>query len=366
MHPFFKTIGPQLLAVFLLLLPSVYSYAEDSGEQLFKEHCASCHEMGRLLTGPDLYKINEKRTRDWLHDFIKNSQGMIESGDELAIALFEEYQRVEMPPADLSDDEIQRVINYIASFEFTDKNSIAVNTAKDKKTNKPFFIDIYYIIIGIMFLGICAFFFYKRHISKHVALSFFIILSCLFVFLFLFKFVKDVRQKKFNPTLCEQEIEFDHALHYNEYEIDCIYCHEKAINLKKANLPGISLCMKCHDYIRDGEKNGKDEIKKILQYAESNQRIAWEKAYRLAEHIHFDHSLHKQAAKLNCLDCHTNTGNPCIRKKDISMQWCIDCHSRSAIFSELNYYKAIYSIEERKENIPLKKNGGINCMTCHY
>ncbi|MDP6922657.1 MAG: c-type cytochrome [Lutibacter sp.] len=83
------------------------------GEELFKSNCAACHKLDRKLIGPALKGITEKREKDWLIKWIKNSQSLIDSGDKLAIEVFEEYNRMPMAPyLHLSDQDIIDILAY--------------------------------------------------------------------------------------------------------------------------------------------------------------------------------------------------------------------------------------------------------------
>ena len=57
--------------------------------------------------------IEERRERPWLISWIKNSQKVIESGDEYAVALYEKYKKVAMPAYPFTDAEIISVLEYI-------------------------------------------------------------------------------------------------------------------------------------------------------------------------------------------------------------------------------------------------------------
>lgn len=90
------------------------AYGQD-GEALFKAKCSACHKVdGTRMVGPGLAGINDKRSQEWLIDWIRDSQAMIASGDADAVAIFEEYNKSPMIPfADMSDEEIIAVLNYV-------------------------------------------------------------------------------------------------------------------------------------------------------------------------------------------------------------------------------------------------------------
>lgn len=47
----------------------------------------------------------------------KNSTRLIQSGDEQAVALYEEYNQLQMPSYDLSDDQILAILAYVRDYE---------------------------------------------------------------------------------------------------------------------------------------------------------------------------------------------------------------------------------------------------------
>lgn len=97
-----------------LIIPALI-YAEESlnGENIFKSNCSACHKVDKKLVGPPLKNITEKRETDWLLSFIKNSQSLINSGDKAAKEIYAEYNELLMPPQNLSNEEIQSVLDFI-------------------------------------------------------------------------------------------------------------------------------------------------------------------------------------------------------------------------------------------------------------
>ena len=65
--------------------------------------------------GPGLNpEIFEEYTEEWLISWIKNSSALIESGDEQAIAIFEEYNQSVMTAfPTFSDDDVRDILAYI-------------------------------------------------------------------------------------------------------------------------------------------------------------------------------------------------------------------------------------------------------------
>lgn len=52
----------------------------EDGEALFKANCASCHKIDKEFTGPNLYRITERRSKQWLYAFTRNPEKLIREG----------------------------------------------------------------------------------------------------------------------------------------------------------------------------------------------------------------------------------------------------------------------------------------------
>jgi len=105
--------------VSLLFLAGVFYgaavFGQSEGEKLFKQICVACHTIGQgKLIGPDLAGVQQRRSEEWLLKFIRSSQTVVQSGDPVATALFEEYNNIPMPDNNYSDDQIRAIISYIA------------------------------------------------------------------------------------------------------------------------------------------------------------------------------------------------------------------------------------------------------------
>lgn len=106
------------ISLFLLVIANTISYSSEAdqleGAQYFNQICSACHTIGGgRLVGPDLANVQEKRSDQWLKDFIKSSQALINSGDPDAVAIYEEYNKMVMPDAPFTDDQISEVVVYI-------------------------------------------------------------------------------------------------------------------------------------------------------------------------------------------------------------------------------------------------------------
>jgi Cytochrome c, mono- and diheme variants len=88
----------------------------EEGKAIFTNRCASCHHVNKTLTGPALAGVDERRSIDWIINFVHSSQTMVKSGDKEAVTLFEKFNRIPMPDhPDLTDDNIKNIIAFIKS-----------------------------------------------------------------------------------------------------------------------------------------------------------------------------------------------------------------------------------------------------------
>src|SRR6056300_1293952 len=105
-------ISLAFLLVFSIKLSAQEGNAAN-GEKLFKQNCAACHKLDKKLIGPALEGITERREQEWLIAWIKDSPGMIKSGDKLAIQVFEENNKLPMTAnPHLSDQDIIDILEY--------------------------------------------------------------------------------------------------------------------------------------------------------------------------------------------------------------------------------------------------------------
>lgn len=83
------------------------------GQQIFETQCSSCHNIGGgTLVGPDLQGVGDRRTDDWLVQWMTNPQAVIDSGDTYAKGLSDQFGMV-MPTLGLSSDQVSAVVAYL-------------------------------------------------------------------------------------------------------------------------------------------------------------------------------------------------------------------------------------------------------------
>ena len=131
----------------------------EEGKTIFSARCASCHNINKVLTGPALAGVHERRSIDWIVSFVKSSQSLVKAGDKDAVAIFEQFNKIPMPDhPDLSDDNIKSIVEYIktegtaAASEtapFAKPTKLRPNYAPLSSSNYGFFIG-YLSAVGIL------------------------------------------------------------------------------------------------------------------------------------------------------------------------------------------------------------------------
>ena len=133
----------------------------EEGKTIFAARCAACHNINKILTGPALAGVAERRSMDWIVKFVTSSQTLVKSGDKDAVALFEKFNKIPMPDhSDLNEDKIKSIVDYIKSE--TVSESSAAPFAKPKKLRAQYtplsinnyaFFSTYLALVVIMIAG---------------------------------------------------------------------------------------------------------------------------------------------------------------------------------------------------------------------
>jgi nitrate reductase gamma subunit len=133
------------------------------GEDLFKGNCSACHKLdNKKLVGPGLGGVTENRTEEWFVNWVKNSQALIDSGDEQAVAIHNENGGVMPAFGQLSDDEIKSIYKFlgeqpkVGSANNGNNQSTATNTVSNsndtfgqtEQNPMVFFGVLFVLIIG--------------------------------------------------------------------------------------------------------------------------------------------------------------------------------------------------------------------------
>ena len=344
-----------LFAVFVFLFSSstLHAFEGDAknGKKLFKSNCASCHKLDKKLVGPALTGVTDKYSEEWLTKWIRNNAELRASGDEDAIAIFEEYNGSVMSAFPmLSDQDIFDILQYTIEGDVkpvpTDGGLAGGTTVvvESKDYSKQITIGLGLLLFVMVMLltrmkntlrlvqgedpvSILdeAGWFWGRMINNK---GFVTVATIVVTVLFLnqaYWWMSGIGvEQNYQP---EQPIAFSHALHAGENEIDCNYCHSSARHSKHSGIPSANVCMNCHMYVDgseitdvtgnlkyDGE--GSPEIAKIYasigwdsenrEYIEDyeEQPIKWVRIHNLPDLVYFNHSQHVNVGQLECQECH--------------------------------------------------------------
>ncbi|HEU4413162.1 MAG TPA: SCO family protein [Candidatus Angelobacter sp.] len=86
----------------------------DKGRYIFTTHCAACHTIGHGdKIGPDLLGVTNVRDHDWLEHFIATPDKLIAGKDPIAVALYQKYNKVNMPNLRLADQDLHNLIDFL-------------------------------------------------------------------------------------------------------------------------------------------------------------------------------------------------------------------------------------------------------------
>tara|TARA_B100002052_G_scaffold297935_1_gene329911 strand:- start:674 stop:1897 length:1224 start_codon:yes stop_codon:yes gene_type:complete len=390
---------------FVSLIFSSHVFAQDLelGKNLFKTNCTSCHYLGpeeKKLIGPGLNDhIFEEYSEDWLISWIRNSSEMIESGDELAVKVYEEYNKSVMTAfPHFSDDDIKSILAYIKEgpAEETISQVKTGETGSESSNN-----SVLYIIVGFICFNIILLVYVKNVLKDaagiaresliHSATSWIKLNPSFLVFLsilILFGGMKGCWNslsgigvaQNYQP---EQPIAFSHKIHSGDHGIDCNYCHHTARDSKHAGIPSLNVCMNCHTYINEGTITGKEEINKIYaaigfdpntrtyipNYEE--QPVEWVRVHNLPDLAYFNHSQHVNVAGVECQTCHGEIEemDEVYQYSKLTMGWCINCHRETEIDTDNPYYHDLHEKWIDKyhgQEITVDMIGGRECAKCHY
>lgn len=360
--------------------------AQDDGKQLFQV-CSACHTIGKgKLIGPDLKGVTERLDRDWIKSFILNSQEVIASGDEYAVKIFEEYNKIPMPPNVLTDAQLETLITYIENFdpdavvaettETTTTGSIAHTDEAEEfmpENKRPydnmqisFYISLALILIALIDL------FVTKLIKARVLHIMVLLISLAIMVEIVIKEAQFLgRQQYYSP---DQPIAFSHKVHAGDNQIDCHYCHFTATESRHAGIPPMQVCMNCHNVVKEGPNTGTEEIAKIYAAIESGKPTPWIKVHNLPDHVYFNHAQHVNIGKVDCEECHGDVKamDRIMQVEDLSMGWCINCHRSTEVqFFDNEFYTMYEDIHKKVESGEIKRVtvntiGGNDCQKCHY
>jgi hypothetical protein len=141
-------------------------------------------------------------------------------------------------------------------------------------------------------------------------------------------------------------------------------------------MPAVDLCLGCHRVV----KAASSEVAKIRGYQERSEPIPWERIYRLADFVQFNHGRHVRA-ELECQDCHgeVEATDVLYRWAPLTMGWCLECHREpgedEAKLAAAARNAELFAREGRESHGLYPRTidsdygvtkGPIDCAACHY
>lgn len=413
-----RTILQKLQSV--LIFVAFFSIAQlakaQDGKALFNAKCASCHAIDKQLVGPALKGVEDRwDDRKMLYEWVRNSAAVIKKGYPRAVAVYNEYNKVQMTAfPELKDQDIDAILAYINTGGGAKAAGAATTTepAQDAaaESDSNLLYGVLTLILAVIALILLQVNSNLRKIadeSEHVRsaepIPFYrnkAYIAILAIILFLvggyvtFQSAQGLgRSKNYQP---EQPIYYSHTVHAGINQINCLYCHGGAQESKHANIPSVNVCMNCHMgineyakgpqlYREDGSKvDGTAEIQKLYQYAGwdpstkkytgKGKAIEWVRIHNLPDHVYFNHAQHVTAGKQQCQTCHGEIQKmgEVYQYSDLSMGWCINCHRESKVqFTENKFYSIYEKFHEdlkkgNMDSVTVEKIGGTECQKCHY
>jgi cytochrome c553 len=377
-----------LSGFFTILLFTNLSFSQTAEAEANFAVCKACHTIGGgKLVGPDLQGVNERHDEEWLIKFIQNSQELINSGDPAAVKIFEEYNKIPMPPNNLTPDQIRDILLYIENGgkvaasevgeteqevaeeiveEDADAELLAEIKRDDARHLQATFIAMVVLIILSLFDLLVTRIIKQRWIHTIVILIALIISGEV-----IFVEASNLgRQQYYQP---EQPVWFSHKVHSGQNQIDCKYCHFSADKSMHSGIPPVAVCMNCHNQVKKGKITGEAEIAKVIEAYNNNEPIQWVKVHNLPDHVYFNHAQHVNVGKMDCTECHGDVAkmDEIIQVNDLSMGWCIDCHRTKEVQFSNKFYDQYKQLHEEIAKGEISKVfvtdvGGEDCQRCHY
>lgn len=401
-----------LILSLIFALLSLSSYSQEiptdeasiaAGKQLFEANCKTCHRVDSRLIGPPLAGVYDRApSLQWIIDFVHNSSAVIASGDEYAVKLFNENNKVQMTAfSSLKEQDIMNIMGYVkktAEAPKTPEPTAGQQTAGGQApAGAPQYLNLILIgmvIILVLLVVILLFllsaikrFLDQRPLTEeerevvHSRFSLgtvtrsrgFIFIVSFIVTALAFKAVIHGLysigiQQGYAP---KQPIAFSHKIHAGQYEIDCKYCHVGVTKGKNATIPSVNICMNCHNQIKSGTLTGEAEIGKILRAYNENKPIEWVRVHNLPDLAYFNHSQHVVVGGIECQTCHGPIEEMDVVRQYslLTMGWCIDCHRTTEVNAKGNaYYDKLLELHNASENskMTVEDIGGTECSKCHY
>jgi len=387
------------------------------GKELFNSLCAACHKRYKRSTGPALNGVTEKRGTDWLYRWIKDSPGMIASGDPEAIAIYEEFNKTAMTPfPQLSDGDIDNILAYVEQPKPEPAAIPGGGSTGGGDATGGISTDIFLVVLAfVLLLLIVVLFLVNKTLNNFavasgvelpkrekrtpiwqafVANQFLVIVTSILLLLaggyFAYGYLMQVGvDQTYKPV---QPIHFSHRIHAGDNEVDCKYCHSSARVSKTSGVPSLNVCMNCHKSVSEvapetaTEDHSKEfydgEIAKLYDavgwdaatqsYTGEEKPVKWVRVHNLPDFAYYNHSQHVTVAGIQCQECHgpVEEMEVLYQFSPLTMGWCINCHRETDVnLAGSGYYDKIHEQLSNKygvETLTAAQMGATECGKCHY
>jgi mono/diheme cytochrome c family protein len=409
------------LALMLAFSTSIFAQGDPAaGKSLFNSNCAACHKLDKDMTGPMLRNVEARLSEEqgldkaWLYAWIRNSSGLIKSGDAYANEVYNKWDKVAMTAfPQFSDADIDNILAYTAEVKVDPPAPVAPIGGGQVSAGSSVSTDIVLGLLALVLVVLVSMLFlvtktlnnlanqngvevvkkngvplWKRFVKN----QFLVIVSVIFFLLFaayqMFGFFMQVGvDQGYKPV---QPIHYSHRIHAGENQIDCKYCHSSARVSKHSGIPSLNVCMNCHKNISEvAESTGNDEYSKEFydneiqklykavgwdgkKYTGETEPVKWVRIHNLPDFAYFNHSQHVTVAGVACQKCHGPVEEMEILEQHapLTMGWCINCHRETNVKTEGNeYYDKIHAELKKKygvDQLTVAQMGGLECGKCHY
>jgi cytochrome c551/c552 len=380
--------GLLLSGILTLLLFTNLSFGQTAEAEANFVVCKACHTIGGgKLVGPDLQGVTERYDEAWLIKFIQNSQELIHSGDPIAVKVFEENNKIPMPPNNLTDDQVRDILLYIenggkvAESEVGETKQEVAEAVVEEEESTELLAEMkredarhlqatFIAMVVLMLLALFDLLVTKIIKQKWIPIVILIIAVIISGEVIFIEATNLGRQQYYQP---EQPVWFSHKVHAGQNQIDCKYCHFTADKSMHSGIPPVAVCMNCHNQVKKGKVTGEVEIAKVIDAYNNGEPIEWVKVHNLPDHVYFNHSQHVNVGKMDCTECHGDVAkmDEIIQVNDLSMGWCIDCHRTKEVNFANKFYDQYKQLHEEiakgeKSKVLVTDVGGEDCQKCHY
>ncbi|MEM8998828.1 MAG: c-type cytochrome [Bacteroidota bacterium] len=403
------------------------------GKQLFNQNCAACHALNRKMTGPALANVESRLAeeegldKEWLYAWIKNSAGVIASGDAYANEIYAEYNQAAMTAfPTLSNADIDDILAYTAAPPPTPAVAVAATEVSggDASGSGGISNEIILGALALVFGLLVVMLFLVNKTLRRIAEAngvvleketearvpiwkafvqnqFLVLVSVIFLLLssgyYAYAWMMQVGvDQGYAPV---QPIHYSHKIHAGDNKIECKYCHSSARVSKHSGIPSLNVCMNCHKSIYEYQGNPEGpsaedlangytnefytkEIKKLYKavgwdeenqkYTGESQPVEWVRIHNLPDFAYFNHSQHVTVGKIECQTCHgpVEEMEVMYQYSPLTMGWCINCHRETNVqVADNAYYEKIHAELSKKygvEELTAAQMGGLECGKCHY